>query len=138
MTGFRTCPEILDHFQTQLFPIIGNSSRMLKIFCCRLDGYNFGNELLAPLLALPRVHFTDKIELILQLSRSNNGDVNFSFPADAVANWLQNSTSKNNRHLEIQLRGKIEIGPGFLQEIKHLLNEITKASKFIQITNRSP
>ena len=54
--------------------------------------------------------------------------MNFSFPANTIANWLQNSTSKNNRHLEIKLEGTIEIAAGFLQEIKQLVNELTEAS----------
>ena len=69
-------------------------------------------------------------------SRSNNGDVNFTFPADAVANWLQNSTSENNRHLEIKLTGTLEIAAGFLKEIDHLLNELTEASILLKSSSK--
>ena len=101
-----------------------------------MDGYDFGEELLVPLLAVPRVRSTDRIELELQLSRSNNSGVNFSFPVDAVANWLQNSTSENNRHLEIKLTGTLEIAAGFLKEIDHLLNELTEASILLKSSSK--
>ena len=91
---------------------------------------------MAPLLAVPRVRSTDKIVLTLQLFRSNNGDVNFSFPANAIANWLQNSTSKNNRHLEIKLTGTLEIAAGFLKEIDQLLDELTEASILLKSSSK--
>ena len=139
--GPQSCQELLDHLQTHLFPIcFPNSSPMLKIICWRLsgNGQDYGKEFLAPLLQVPRICSTNRIELELQLTRSN---VNFSFPTDSVANWLQNSASKNSRHLEIKLtkRGTmpLEIAAGLLKEIKHLLNELTEVSNLKKIITTS-
>lgn len=92
---FPSFAAVLTYFDTQLLPLIQAEPTELKIApknCT--NGEKMGEELIAPVLSLPRVMHLNAVEFNLPMigietGRCSNTLCIHCIPVDAIVNWLQ-------------------------------------------------